>query len=196
MTFSVSIECRGESHHCRCCSATTVRIRPGCATARRARRSVSSKSEAPPRNEQNCLGTATPAAVVVRLRSRLPLPAARTSAQLLFIALCLLAIEVGVRSERPPTASDLSIDSILFWRRVGHLDQMRAVNLLAGAFRYVDPSHRSRIDFHMPMTRIHAGGAIVLARFDDARALLFLIICISAGRDTGNTQHDRARDRA
>src|ERR1022692_5132913 len=66
-------------HQPLCCCETTMQICSGNATAS-ARLRASSSKEFPPRNEQNCLGTATPKAVVVTLCNRLPSPPASTMA--------------------------------------------------------------------------------------------------------------------
>src|ERR1700691_319704 len=65
------------SHQPLCCCDTTMQICSGDATAS-ARLRASCSKEFPPRNEQNCLGTAMPKAVVVKLCSRLPSPPAST----------------------------------------------------------------------------------------------------------------------
>src|SRR5271169_6633778 len=58
-----------------------------------ARSRASKSNECPPRNEQNCLGTAMPEEVVVKPWSRLPSPPANTIAQVFpeaFIRPCIV----------------------------------------------------------------------------------------------------------
>src|SRR5208282_2579964 len=80
MMLAVGSADNGGPHQCRCCCETTVQIYAGDATDS-ARLSASSSKQFPPRNEQNCFGTATPKAVVVRLCKRVPSPPASTIAQ-------------------------------------------------------------------------------------------------------------------
>jgi hypothetical protein len=81
------------AHQRRWCCETTAQICSGEATAS-ARFKASCSNESPPRNEQNCLEIATPDAVVVRLRRRLPSPPASTIAQA-FPAVSMISAPVG-----------------------------------------------------------------------------------------------------
>src|SRR3984893_9697537 len=69
-------------HHRRCGAATTTQVRRSGAIDEPRRRASSSR-HASPHTEQYCFGTATPLDVVVRARSLLPSPPAKTTAHVL-----------------------------------------------------------------------------------------------------------------
>src|ERR1700676_667885 len=72
------------SHQRRCCAATTTQMWSGSTTDAALWR-VSTSRDCPPVSEQNCLGTVTPEASVVKQCRRLPSPPASTIAQALLL---------------------------------------------------------------------------------------------------------------
>src|SRR5580700_12160862 len=72
------------SHQRRCCAATTTQMWSGSTTDAALCR-VSASRDCPTVSEQNCLGTVTPEASVVKPCRRLPSPPASTMAQALLL---------------------------------------------------------------------------------------------------------------
>src|SRR5580704_5620047 len=90
MTLDLGILEHMGSHQRRCCAATTTQMWSG-STTDVALCTVATSRDCPPISEQNCLGTVTPEASVVKPCRRLPSPPASTMAQalLLIVMNCL-----------------------------------------------------------------------------------------------------------